>query len=253
MSSDLDSITADCRDATIASIHRQLDQWYEDTPVARRIVVTGEGFTSGSFFALWHNLYLAALYRPSPLCPHMTRTRLQTLRGASTRAIDLFRDLHRDKRLPANHIHLQQIFVSCISLLFCLCRYDGAQTLSPFNVRPPLKLTLCRAGDPSNVLSPSWRHSAIERLESCNDLLNDFSAGWPATQKCVTHTKSDPRLLFWTLIVNSTARQVLIHIFEPGLRPSRPVSHPSPSFWTLRGTPDALRARAEHFKLGEII
>ncbi|KAI5474683.1 hypothetical protein MNV49_002678, partial [Pseudohyphozyma bogoriensis] len=148
------------REEVLVRLRRQLDEWYEATPQGQ---TSGRGvFSRLSYFSLWHNIFISALYRPSPLLPKITRARLQVLRASSTRTIELFWELHGDKRLVSNHINLQHMFISCIGLLFCLCEYDG---------------------DEQNALSPTWRADAVERLQSCSNLLSSFSTGWPATKK----------------------------------------------------------------------
>ncbi|KAI5480300.1 hypothetical protein MNV49_001259 [Pseudohyphozyma bogoriensis] len=153
-------LPAEEREAIIARLQRELDEWFEATPQGH---TPSQGvFHHAAYFALWYNLLLSAIYRPSPLLPHTSRARLQMLRLSSTRSIELFWELHKDRRIASNHVNLQQMFIGCISLLFCLCEYDG---------------------DRNNALSPTWRHAAVERLQSCSDLLSSFSTGWPATKK----------------------------------------------------------------------
>jgi hypothetical protein len=62
-----------------------------------------------------------------------------------------------------NLINVSTQFTSCISLLYCLCEYDGRS--------------------PSAVNDPAWRMEVAKRVAQCTDLLEAFSRALPETAK----------------------------------------------------------------------
>ncbi|KAI5474389.1 hypothetical protein MNV49_003387, partial [Pseudohyphozyma bogoriensis] len=152
--------TLEQREDMLRRLHARVDDWYEATPTGPAEVLSG--MTRSNYFSAWKELFISAMYRPSPLLPKITKSRLQILRASSTRSIELFWKLHGERSIASNVINLQHMFIGSISLLFCLNEYDG---------------------DERNSHSATWRQEAVQLLQSCSDLLSSFSIGWPATNK----------------------------------------------------------------------
>ena len=152
------------RAAIVNDLHFRLDQWLAEcpTPPAEE-VEKPEMINNQSWFLLNYHQALCLLFRPSPLYPITTPERLSALLQASTRCVDLYLDLWREKKVSYNLINISCQFLVCISLLYCLCEYTNRSSRS--------------------ATDPSWHEEVSVRVSQCQQLLEAFGPALPETAK----------------------------------------------------------------------
>ncbi|WWC58723.1 uncharacterized protein I303_101267 [Kwoniella dejecticola CBS 10117] len=150
----------------ISRLHRQFDNWLNNCPAPPPDAEEenrGMIHTSHSWFLLNYHQGICLLYRPSPLYPTMTQSRLASLHEASVRCVDLYIDLWQERKVSYNLINVSMQFLACISLLYCLCEFDNR--------------------DSNLVNNSDWRVEVEKRLNQCHELLEAFSSALPETAK----------------------------------------------------------------------
>ncbi|WWC66271.1 uncharacterized protein I206_100172 [Kwoniella pini CBS 10737] len=156
----------DERAGLINRLHQRFDDWLANCPASppnSEEEKRGMIHTSHSWFLLNYHQGICLLYRPSPLYPNMTQSRLSSLHEASVRCVDLYIDLWQERKVSYNLINVSMQFLACISLLYCLCEFDNR--------------------DQSLVDNAEWRAEVEKRLSQCHQLLEAFSNALPETAK----------------------------------------------------------------------
>lgn len=104
-----------------------------------------------------------ALHRPSPLMPEIPSSFVDVLHEAATISVDLYDHYSEANQVLVNWVHLNQIFTSCTTLVYCFWEYQARDDL----VEVP-------------------RQRALDRIEQCKRLLARFGPPWPQTQRYQT-------------------------------------------------------------------
>ncbi|OCF55457.1 hypothetical protein L486_06940 [Kwoniella mangroviensis CBS 10435] len=158
------------RSNIIHNLHKQLDIWLSECPLSPADDENNGNSDSGSmihtsysWFLLNYQQLLCLLYRPSPLVPSMNEEKLKILHESSLNCVELYLNLYKANKVSYNLINISSQFLSCISLLYCLCEFDSRN-----------KNLIDDAG---------WKAEVKKRLEQCNDLLEIFSKSLKETSK----------------------------------------------------------------------
>lgn len=144
-------------DEVLARVRNQLDDWFHSVPRP-----PPPGPAHHLFFELYYNICLTTLYRPSPLFAHTHPMRMPALRKASGRAIELYRQLHAERKMAQNYVHLYHIVSLAVALIYTLIESEG---------------------DPQNLQLSSWRREAVREVDVCENLLATFCVAWPGVSK----------------------------------------------------------------------
>lgn len=151
-------------DALFTDLRNQIDDWWTNVQASFSTIVAPSTYHSSRhpFFELNYNLFLTNLYRPSRLFAQTAPMRIPILRSASSRAIEMYRELNDRRRLPQNYVQLNNIVVIAVSLLYAIGENEG---------------------DPRNLDIGSWRVKALEDMSKCEKLLAGFCVGWPGVER----------------------------------------------------------------------
>lgn len=148
-------------EVVFTDLRNQIDGWWNDTlasvPPSSSSAVRKHGYSRHPLFELNYHLFIVNLYRPSRLFAQTLPARLPTLRKSASRAIELYKQLTIDRRIPYNYIQLNNIVVIAISLLYTLDEKEG---------------------DSRNVELLSWRLGAMDDISASEVLLSTFCEGW---------------------------------------------------------------------------
>jgi hypothetical protein len=144
-------------DEVLARVRNQLDDWFHSVPRP-----PPPGPAHHLFFELYYNVCLTTLYRPSPLFAHTHPMRMPALRKAAGRAIELYRQLHAERKMAQNYVHLYHIVSLAVALIYTLIESEG---------------------DPQNLQLSSWRREAVREVDVCENLLATFCVAWPGVSK----------------------------------------------------------------------
>ena len=143
-------------EVVLVDLRNRIDDWWTDT-----ISSASNGFQH-PILELNYNLFLTNLYRPSRLFAQTPPLRMPLLRSASYRAISLYLDLHSRRRIAQSYIHLYNIVVLAVSMLYTIGEAEG---------------------DNRNFDISSWRTKALSDIEATQSLLSTFCTGWPGVNR----------------------------------------------------------------------
>ena len=146
---DVDVSELETGERQVASFVRDIQDWYDSSPLKTAFVpitpATIAKQVSQAPSSAVHQLIrppqslddlcfhqmILAIHRPSPLIPEVPSSFLRVLLSSSSASVDLYRHYWKSKQILINWIHYYQIFVSCISLVFCFCEHQIDPTSSP--------------------------------------------------------------------------------------------------------------------------
>lgn len=165
-------------------LHAELDAWIVDCPPP--VETPGQNAPKANYSSWWqihYNQGLCMLYRPSPLYPDTTPETLRALYDASSRCVDLYLDMYAVNKTSFHLLQIIALFVSCISLLCCLCECDArmrAAETSPETVATLAELGLGRY---TGADDPAWAAEIRGRVSQCQSLFDAFGHHLPASAK----------------------------------------------------------------------
>lgn len=143
-------------EAVLVDLRNRIDDWWTDT------VSSASNEFQHPLLELNYNLFLTNLYRPSRLFAQTPPLRMPLLRSASYRAISLYHDLHSRRRIAQSYIHLYNIVVLAVSMLYTIGEAEG---------------------DVRNLDISSWRIKALNNIDATQNLLSTFCTGWPGVNR----------------------------------------------------------------------
>jgi hypothetical protein len=113
---------------------------------------------------------------------------MPALRKAAGRAIEIYRQLHGERKMAQNYVHLYHIVSLAVALIYSLIESEG---------------------DPQNLQLSSWRRGAITEVDMCESLLATFCVAWPGVARF--------RDAFGSLAADVKARMVIPEQHLPSL------------------------------------
>ncbi|WVW82313.1 hypothetical protein I302_104319 [Kwoniella bestiolae CBS 10118] len=170
VSGEQNTLPEEGRSNIIHDLHKQLDTWLAECPLSPSDDDQPQDGDSGSmihtsysWFLLNYQQLLCLLHRPSPLFPSMNGEKLKVLHESSLNCVELYLNLYKSNKVSYNLINISNQFLSCISLLYCLCEFDSR--------------------DKTLLENAAWKEEVKKRLEQCNELLEIFSKSLKETSK----------------------------------------------------------------------
>ena len=115
---------------------------------------------------LQYNQMIMALHRPSSLIPRIPSSFVDILYEAANVSVELYSHYSLEKHLLVNWVHLQQIYTSCATLVYCFCEYQARDDLTEFP-----------------------QEQILSKIDQCERLLARFGPPWPATNSPVQWTR----------------------------------------------------------------
>lgn len=173
------------RIAIVHSLHSELDQWIVDCPTSDD---RGPDAPKANYSAWWqihYNHGLCTLYRPSPLYPETTPETLRALYDASSRCVDLYLDMYNVNKTSFHLLQIIALFVSCISLLCCLCECDARMRAAETDASAETVAVLAELGlgRYTGADDPTWAAEIRSRVSQCQSLFDAFGHHLPASAR----------------------------------------------------------------------
>lgn len=175
------------RRAIIRDLHAEIDDWIVGAPVSDpTAMLSAKNAPRVNHRNWWQILYhqlLASLYRPSPLCPTTTPDTLRALYDASSRCVDLYVDMCSVNKTSFHLLQIIALFVSCISLLCCLCECDARMRGVAQEPQEECNLAELGLGRYSGPDDPAWANEIRTRVAQCHNLFDVFGHKLPASAR----------------------------------------------------------------------
>lgn len=171
------------RRAIIRDLHTEIDDWIVGAPVANPKDSERYRANHRHWWQILYHQLLASLYRPSPLCPTTTPETLRALYDASSHCVDLYIDMCAVNKTSFHLLQIIGLFVSCISLLCCLCECDARMrgvAHEPQEASSRAELGLGRYSGPDD---PAWATEIRTRVAQCHNLFDVFGHKLPASAR----------------------------------------------------------------------
>ncbi|KXJ87276.1 fungal-specific transcription factor domain-domain-containing protein [Microdochium bolleyi] len=102
----------------IQALHRELIDWRRGMPFPLPDTHPQVPHLSSTWFDLNYYTHLAMLYRPSPLLPQPSASRVATLQDAAAMAIRQAGSMHRQRRFAYNWLNLLSVYTSALALIY---------------------------------------------------------------------------------------------------------------------------------------
>jgi hypothetical protein len=109
---------------------------------------------------LQYNQMIMALHRPSPLMPRISSAFVGILYEAASISVDLYSHYSHENQVLVNWVHLQQIYTSCATLVYCFWEYQARDDLTEIP-----------------------QEQIFNKTDQCRRLLARFGPPWPQTQR----------------------------------------------------------------------
>ncbi|KAK1623800.1 hypothetical protein BDP81DRAFT_384062 [Colletotrichum phormii] len=126
------SLSVEKREEVTYSLHQRLLDWRRNMPFPLPHTDAAVPHLNSSWYDFNYYLHLAMLYRPSPLFPILTQSRVKILAEAASMSIRQVSNMHRQQCLAYNWLNLLSIFTATLSLIY-------ATTVQPDNLTSVLK------------------------------------------------------------------------------------------------------------------
>ncbi|CAK9787152.1 hypothetical protein CC85DRAFT_331568 [Cutaneotrichosporon oleaginosum] len=165
-------------------LHAELDAWIVDCPPP--MDTQGQNTPKANYSSWWqihYNHGLCTLYRPSPLYPDTTPETLRALYDASSRCVDLYLDMYAVNKTSFHLLQIIALFVSCISLLCCLCECDARMRAAETSPETAATLAELGLGRYTGADDPAWAAEIRGRVSQCQSLFDAFGHHLPASAK----------------------------------------------------------------------
>ncbi|GMK58567.1 hypothetical protein CspeluHIS016_0600090 [Cutaneotrichosporon spelunceum] len=172
------------RIAIVHRLHSELDAWIVDCPPP--LDTQDENTPKANYPSWWqihYNQGLCTLYRPSPLYPTPTPETLRALYDASSRCVDLYLDMYAVNKTSFHLLQIIALFVSCISLLCCLCECDARVRAAETSPETASTLAELGLGRFTGADDPAWATEIRGRVSQCHSLFDAFGHHIPASAK----------------------------------------------------------------------
>lgn len=125
-------LSAEQREEVSNSLHQRLLSWRRNMPFPLPNTDAAVPHLNSSWYDFNYYLHLAMLYRPSPLFPTLTESRVKLLAEAASMSIRQVSNMHRQDCLAYNWLNLLSIFTATLSLIY-------ATTVQPDNLTSVLR------------------------------------------------------------------------------------------------------------------
>jgi hypothetical protein len=165
-------------------LHAELDAWIVDCPPPMEN--QGQNTPKANYSSWWqihYNQGLCTLYRPSPLYPETTPETLRALYDASSRCVDLYLEMYAVNKTSFHLLQIIALFVSCISLLCCLCECDARMRAAETSPETAATLAELGLGRYTGADDPAWAAEIRGRVSQCQNLFDAFGHHLPASAK----------------------------------------------------------------------
>ncbi|BEI91206.1 uncharacterized protein CcaverHIS019_0400260 [Cutaneotrichosporon cavernicola] len=172
------------RIAIVHRLHSELDAWIVDCPPP--LDTQGQNTPKANYSSWWqihYNQGLCTLYRPSPLYPNSTPETLRALYDASSRCVDLYLDMYAVNKTSFHLLQIIALFVSCISLLCCLCECEARMRAAETSPETAVTLAELGLGRYTGADDPAWATEIRGRVSQCQSLFDAFGHHIPASAK----------------------------------------------------------------------
>ncbi|KAK1676129.1 fungal-specific transcription factor domain-containing protein [Colletotrichum godetiae] len=126
------SLSVEQREEVAGSLHQRLLDWRRNMPFPLPNTDAAVPHLNSSWYDFNYYLHLAMLYRPSPLFPTLTQSRVKMLAEAASMSIRQVSNMHRQQCLAYNWLNLLSIFTATLCLIY-------ATTVQPDNLASVLK------------------------------------------------------------------------------------------------------------------
>ena len=118
-------LSAEEREAIIASLHQELLDWRRSMPFPLPDVNDSVPHLNTSWDDFNYYTHLAMIYRPSPLCPASDMNRLKMLESAASMSLRQAFGMRQQKRFAYNWLNFLSIFTATLSLVYAITARPG--------------------------------------------------------------------------------------------------------------------------------